>query len=292
MPDPQATAPAGVSGGAVTVGPDADVAAAATAPGCGTHEGTPARQDARALRWWRELAYVAVLYAVYSLIRNQFGSAAVGEAEALANAERVIALERALGTFHEVAVQQWFLDARPVVQALNVLYGTLHFAVTIGVLVWLFRSRPADYLVLRTVLVAATALALVGFAAFPLLPPRLLPPGYGFVDTVRDLGGLWSFESAPVAAVSNQYAAMPSLHFAWSAWCALALVPALRRRLAKAVAAAYPALTLVVIVVTANHYWVDAAGGLVVLGLGWLSWRVLESLRGRPGEVVVGRLRR
>lgn len=289
VPDPQAAAPAGVSAGAVTLRPDAGVAPPATSPDDLSHEDRSTHNPAR---WWRELAYVAVLYAVYSLVRNQFGSAAVGEAEAMANAERVIALERELGTFHEAAVQQWFLGARPLVQVLNVLYGTLHFAVTVGALVWLFRRRPGDYPARRTVLVATTALALVGFAAFPLLPPRLLPPGYGFVDTVRELGGLWSFQSAPVAAVSNQYAAMPSLHFAWSAWCALALVPALRRRPAKVLAAAYPALTLVVIVVTGNHYWIDAAGGLVVLLLGWLSWRLLDGVRRRRGEVVAGPLPR
>ena len=73
-----------------------------------------------------------------------------------------------------------------------------------------------------------------------------------------------------MSKLSNQYAAMPSLHFAWAMWCTLVLVPALKSRWAKAPAIIYPGFTLFAIVVTANHYVLDAAGGLVVLGLGAL----------------------
>jgi membrane-associated phospholipid phosphatase len=106
------------------------------------------------------------------------------------------------------------------------------------------------------------------------MPPRLLP-AYGFVDTLKELGGLWSFDSGAVAKVSNQYAAMPSLHFAWSSWCAFVLYPALRRPWAKALMAAYPFVTLFAIVVTANHYWLDAAGGAVTLAAGFVLGRAL-----------------
>jgi membrane-associated phospholipid phosphatase len=86
--------------------------------------------------------------------------------------------------------------------------------------------------------------------------------------------------------VSNQYAAMPSLHFAWSTWCALVLVPTVRRTWVRILAACYPVLTVFAIVVTANHYWLDAAGGAVILSLGSLAG-YLWANRIRPAEVLL-----
>ena len=100
------------------------------------------------------------------------------------------------------------------------------------------------------------------------MPPRLLNE-YGFVDTLHVYGGLWSFDSGAMEKISNQYAAMPSLHFAWSMWSTLVLLPALHKRWAKALAIAYPVLTTFAIVVTANHFVLDAAGGALVLGCGY-----------------------
>jgi len=91
-----------------------------------------------------------------------------------------------------------------------------------------------------------------------------------FVDTLQRFGGLWSFDSGTMQSISNQYAAMPSLHFAWSTWCWLALRPVVPRRSLRLLLAAYPWLTLFAIVVTANHYWIDAAGGALALALGYM----------------------
>lgn len=226
--------------------------------------------DARRLRWWREVAYVIAFYLVYSFVRNQFGSAAVSESTAFRNARTVIDLEDAVGLYVEEGVQQAFLGARWFIQAWNLFYGTFHFVVTTFAIVYLFRRMPERYVRWRTTLACTTALALVGFATFPLMPPRLLPDAYGYVDTLATYGGLWSFDSGAMKAVSNQYAAMPSLHFGWSTWCAFVLVPAVRRPWLKALVVAYPLATLFAIVVTANHFWLDAAGGLLVLGLGYL----------------------
>ncbi|GIT00413.1 MAG: hypothetical protein CM1200mP26_21250 [Acidimicrobiales bacterium] len=112
------------------------------------------------------------------------------------------------------------------------------------------------------------------------MPPRLLSNCgefggclatlHPYVDTVTDVGGLWSFDSGTMQSVSNQYAAMPSLHFAWATWCALVLWPIVRNRAARALVAAYPVATLFAVIVTGNHFWLDAVGGLVVLGAGSL----------------------
>jgi hypothetical protein len=227
----------------------------------------PSPPDRRPLRWWREVAYVLAFYSVYTLIRNH-GVAAHSSAEAFRHARQVIAAQRLLGIYHEETIQDWFLPWRGFISFWNVFYGTAHFVVTVAALVYLFRRMSGRYPLWRNTLACTTALALIGFAFYPLMPPRLLPAGYGFVDTLEVVGGLWSFDSGPVAKVSNQYAAMPSLHVAWSAWCALVLAPALTRRWNRAVLFAYPFLTLFAVVVTANHFLLDAVGGAAALGAG------------------------
>lgn len=249
---------------------------AATTSTDGTAD-APAGHRRGRLRWWRELLYIAAFYAVYSYIRNQFGSASVTLAEALGNAEQIIDIERAMGLYHEETLQEWFLGQRWFIQTWNLFYGTFHFVVTAFAIIWTFRHFPERYPLWRNVLAVTTALALIGFATYPLLPPRLLPASYGFVDTLADYGGLWSFDSGAMKAVSNQYAAMPSLHFGWSLWCVLVLVPQVRRRWARGLLFAYPVATLFAIMVTANHYWIDAAAGAAVLGLGYLIARPLTS---------------
>ena len=93
------------------------------------------------LYWWSEALLVLTFYVVYSWSRNQFGSATVQPDEALRNAVRVIDLEKALGLFQELRIQEWFLDSTFFLQFWNLFYGTAHFAVTIFTLAWLYRPR-------------------------------------------------------------------------------------------------------------------------------------------------------
>ncbi|TML15246.1 MAG: phosphatase PAP2 family protein [Actinobacteria bacterium] len=244
------------------------------------------------LRWWREVAIVAGFYGIYSAVRNLFGSASVSPARALAHAQDIIRVERSVGLFHEETVQHWFLGWSRFMWFWNVFYGTFHFIMTIAVLIYLFHRVPDRYRQWRNTLAVTTALALIGFSLFPLMPPRLLSVcgEYGgctnshFVDTLDRFGGLWSFDSGTMQSISNQYAAMPSLHFAWSTWCWLALRPVVQRRSLRVALAAYPWLTLFAIVVTANHFWIDAAGGALVLGVGYLVGSLITraSVRWRP----------
>jgi len=241
----------------------ADEVVVPATPGDGDE--TPRRPP---LRWWKEITAATVFYAVYGVIRNLQGSAAVSDNLAMRNARRLIDLEELMGLYHERSIQQAFLGAEELMSIWNLFYGTFHFIVTVGVLVFLFRRFPIRYRRWRTCLAATTALALIGFIFYPLMPPRLMPSSYGFVDSLKVYGSLWSFESGAVEKVSNQFAAMPSLHFAWSLWCACALVPVLRRNWTKALAVLYPVLTLLAIVITGNHFVLDAVGGAIVLGAG------------------------
>ncbi len=268
---PTATAPA--SGDATATGD-------ATTTGDATATGPAGAAASNPLRWWREIVLVGVFYGVYTLVRNQFGSelgTAVKET-AQNNAADVIALERALGLFGEKGIQDLFIGWDPAIQFWNIFYGFCHFAVTIGVMVFLFLRHPVRYGVQRTILAVTTAVALLGFAIYPLMPPRLLndcgPFGacldnYSFVDTLVDPGGFWSFNSSAMMEISNQYAAMPSLHVAWALWCAFAAVPVVRRRWLRVLLILYPWLTLSAVMVTANHYWLDAVGALAAVAVAY-----------------------
>jgi len=248
----------------------------------------------RHLHWWREVVYVGVFYGIYTVIRNQFGSAAVEVGEAFANARWVIDVERAVGLYHEETLQDWFLPYDGFIRFWNIYYGTLHFVVTGAALIWLYRRFPQRYARWRNVLACTTAIALIGYALFPLLPPRLLPADYGYVDTLAEVGGLWSFDSGTMKTLSNQYAAMPSMRFGWASWCCLVLFPHLRRWWTRALVVLYPLGTLFGIMVTANHYWLDALGGALALGIGYVlgsavtrvATRHLRNPRTQPAGLV------
>ena len=216
--------------------------------------------------WWREVLVVGAFYGLYTLVRDLRGDQPVSVLRAFTNAKRVISLEKFTGIYHEIGLQQSVLHERWLVEMCDDFYGTLHFGVTILVLVLLFFWFPTRYRVWRNTLALTTGLALIGFYFFPLMPPRLLPADYGFVDTLKSIGGLWNFSSGPVTDVSNQYAAMPSLYTAWSMWSACALATVIRPWWGRLAVFVYPAFTIFAIVVTANHYYADAIGGLLLLG--------------------------
>lgn len=227
----------------------------------------------RGPRFWQELVLIGVSYFLYSLTRN-----VVPEHEALA-------LRRA----HDMLrVEHWFrLDIERSVNtavsklewlavACNYYYATMHFIVTIGVLLWLYRRHPLRYRPVRSVLYATTVTALLGFWLYALAPPRMLP---GYTDTIVHFHTWGSWGSGDVQDVSNQFAAMPSLHIGWSLWCGLVIWNLARHRATRWAGLAYPAITLFVIVGTANHFLLDAVGGVAVLSIGFVVSRLLF---GRP----------
>ncbi len=227
--------------------------------------------------WWREVLIIATFYVLYTVVRDVRGDRPVSVFQATTNAHRIINLERRLGLFHEANIQHWFLQFRELIRLCDDYYGTVHFVAAVGVLALLFFRYPGRYRLWRNTLALATGLALIGFSFFPVLPPRLLPAGYHFVDTLRVVGGLWSFSSGPVNDVSNQYAAMPSLHTTWSAWCALAVLPLVRPLWGKILVILYPLATIFCIIVTANHYFADVIAGLLLLGFSYLLALALTS---------------
>ena len=265
-----------------TITPDSDSGAPLNAPGTDRRlrrlPGGRVLTGGCVIYWWLEVVAVLTYYLVYSAVRN---ADAAHPERAFHHARQLIALQRTLGLYHEQAINHWAVKIEPLVVGANYFYGSLHFVVTIGVAVFLFRKYPDDFPLWRNTLAIATALALIGFRFWPLMPPRLLPHHYGFVDTLAKYPTFWSFNSGAMKKISNQFAAMPSVHCAWALWCACVLVPRVKSVWAKLLSALYPAMTVAVIVITGNHYILDAVGGFVILGIGYVAARVITHA-GRP----------
>jgi hypothetical protein len=219
--------------------------------------------------WGREAALVLGLFAAYRLGRLL----TAGDTQsALANAQLVLGWQEALRLPGERALQDWALHAPALVRAANVYYAGVHFPATVLFLIVLYWRRPGHYQPLRSLLAVVTACALALHLALPLAPPRMLSDR-GFVDTAALLGP--SVYGPPGAgSLSNQFAAMPSLHVGWAMVVALGVVLAFRTPW-RWCALLHPAVTAAVVIVTANHYWLDcivacvlvaAASGLVRTG--------------------------
>jgi hypothetical protein len=226
-------------------------------------------------RWWQEIGFLAVCYWLYTLVRNAVPGHQVA---ARHRALDLIAVEHALRIGIEQPINALVARTDWLAYGCDYYYATLHFVVTIGVLVWIYLKHPLRYRSIRSVLFATNLVALLGFWFFALAPPRMFA-GRGFVDTILAFHTWGSLGSADVAKYSNQYAAMPSLHIGWSLWCAVAIVGLAERRWVRVLGALYPCLTLFVVVGTGNHFVLDAVGGALTLAAGFVVQRVLS---GRP----------
>ena len=214
------------------------------------------------------------VYQGYQVVR---GFAEGKSAVAFANAERVIDLERSLGTFFEPGFQQAMLDHRWLIDLANFAYFNTHFFVTAGFLTWLYLSRNEHYYFVRNMFMVAMVLALVGYAAFPTAPPRMFGE-LGFTDTIATFTGIEQ-DSSSVSFLVNPYAAVPSMHIAFALMIAAPAVALVSSPRARAAWSAYPLVVLFVIVVTANHYWFDAAAGAAVACTAALGAHQLARLR-------------
>jgi len=241
-------------------------------------------RDGSRLVWWRELLMIGIVYVTYESVRNLSKS---GAEAAYANALRIIDWQQSLNLWHELAIQDWALSYEPLIVASNYFYGVAYMVVTIFGLLFLYRRFPDDYPLWRNTLLIGTLLGLIGFATFPLMPPRLLDrmgdgQFFGFVDTLMSYPTLWSFESPAMQAISNQFAAMPSLHCGWAFWGMWVFLPRVRSWWAKTLAVLYPIVTTTVVVVTGNHFLLDAVGGLVIFAVGYAVARLVTRSGRRP----------
>ncbi|MDX3339286.1 phosphatase PAP2 family protein [Streptomyces sp. ME02-6979.5a] len=228
----------------------------------------------------REFLLVAGLFLAYKFGRR----AANGHVEeAFRNAGHVWDLERALHLPGEGAVQGLLLHSGPLIHAANTYYATVHFPATVLFLVWLFWRRPRHYVWARRVLAALTAAALVLHLLFPLAPPRMLPVA-GMVDTGQVYGPTVYGQTPATDTMANQFAAMPSLHVGWAVMVAVGLIVATRSRW-RWLWLLHPALTLLVVVGTANHYWLDAIVVAALLAVALAAFRLPLSVHDAPARL-------
>jgi len=223
----------------------------------------------------RQFALFFLVYQGYQMVR---GLADGKAALAIANGDRVIDLERSLGAFFEPGLQQALIAHHWLIDGANFMYLNAQFVITTGFLVWLYLFRNENFYFVRNMFLVAMGLALIGYAAFPTAPPRMFPEA-GFTDTIASVANV-DQDTGAVSLLVNPYAAVPSMHIAFALMIAVPGTLLSRAALGRAFWSVYPLLVFFVIVVTANHYWFDAAAGAAVACLAALSAdRVLSRVR-------------
>jgi hypothetical protein len=222
-----------------------------------------------------EVATLAALYGVYEVVRGQ-GHATL--AAARGHTDDIVALERHFHLFGERAVQNAAHTLPGMPTLLGIAYIVLHFVGTGAFLVWMHRRHRAQFPLVRNTLIGATGVALVLYLLYPVAPPRLA--GLGFVDTVSQSAKV-NLSSDLLGSLYNPFAAVPSLHFGYALLVGVTVARLARRRLVRVVAWSYPAVMLVVIVGTGNHFFFDAAAGAVAIGIGYASAKVTAPGRAR-----------
>lgn len=223
----------------------------------------PTRQAGnKTIHFWNQLVIALVVYFGYEATSE---ITAGSKKDAISNSLKEVRFEQSLHIFTEQRIQQFFISHFIwIIKLSDLFYTTVHFIMPVVVLVILFRKFPSRYLVWRNVMAVMNLIALVIFAVFPVAPPRLLPASFHFVDTQAVIGGAGNLDAMLMRDAGNLYAAMPSLHFAWAIWCAWALAPVIKNKWIKRAVIADPIITTFVVIVTANHFWVDVAAGFVL----------------------------
>lgn len=213
----------------------------------------------------REAALIAGLCLLYFALNRFLGDGR--DTAAIENAEKLIAFESTLGIFREATWNLWVTKAGGwIVVAFNWAYILTFIAVILITALAFYVTDRDRYFRYRNVVVVSFFLALVTYAIFPVAPPRILEE-FGFVDTMKSFGPTW-YHMRDGVPFFNAFAAIPSLHFAWAVafgW----LFFRQGGRVLKVLAFAYPTITLVAIVVTANHYFLDAAAGAALMAIAY-----------------------
>lgn len=209
----------------------------------------------------RQLALFAGAYYAYRIVRGIVdGQAGL----AFENARHLVDAERALGLFFEPHLQAWAEGKEWIITFSSWMYVNSHFVITTTFLIWLYIARNQAFYFVRNMFMVAMSLALVGYMAYPTAPPRFLPE-WGFSDSVASFVGENAEQSANV--LYNPFAAVPSMHVAFALMIAVPAIMLVKRRVFKVLWGIYPFVVTFVVMVTANHFWLDAALGAMVAAL-------------------------
>lgn len=227
------------------------------------------RAERRRVIFLREAGVMLGGYFAYFAVRG----ATEGDFEvALKHAYWIVDFERDVGLWIEPRLQALVMDVDPIITVANWVYIWGHWPVIGLVALWLFFQRQKHYLIYRNAFLLSGAVGLVLFMMFPAAPPRLA--GLGLADTVVDESNFYHLLQPP--QLTNQYAAFPSLHFGWNLLIGVALLETTKWWPARLFGVLMPLAMLAAIVLTANHYVIDAAAGAAVALLGLLAARHLH----------------
>lgn len=224
-----------------------------------------------------QVGFVASVQASNDILRGNL--APPNSIEAMHNAKAVAGFETAHGFFVEPALQEFFeqthnlfgfmLTWPDVVQFVNSVYGFCHILVTLSVALWVYIYHRPRFRLLRNVMLLTNALALVGYELYPMAPPRLTTGlifnhrPFRFQDTLFGVIGNGKVGGSGIGY--NPLSAMPSLHIAWALIVAITLIVLVRQPLIRLLAACYPCLMLLTVVITGNHYVMDGVGAAVAV---------------------------
>jgi hypothetical protein len=222
-------------------------------------------------RWWLDALVILWLGWVYDIVANL---APLRRQAAIGHAEGLLRLERTLHLDPELALNRWLVSHHTLGTLLSYYYDNAHFIVTLGLLGWLWWRRADLYRPLRNALVLINVIGLAVFWLYPVAPPRMLS---GFTDVVAASHTFGSWHTGSLASAANQFAAMPSLHMAWAAWCGLVLWRLSERAWVRGLALLYPCVTAVAVLATGNHFVLDLLAGLVTAALAVALARVLAA---------------
>jgi diacylglycerol O-acyltransferase len=225
----------------------------------------------------RELVIGLAVFGLYLLVDLSAGPGRADVADR--NGRALLGFERRLHLDAETPLNRWLAGHDVLALLANYEYAYSYVLSAFLLLLWLLYRRPDVYRWARSSFVWLNLLAIACFAVLPVAPPRLLADA-GFVDTVRAAGTVGSWGS-PLVQQANQLAAMPSLHIGWALWVSVVLALIHGGRRSQAVSAVHVIVTALVILATANHYLLDAAGGVLVVVVA--LW-VADRAPGRPGR--------
>jgi hypothetical protein len=214
-----------------------------------------------------ELLLVALGFFLYFVVR----ASVIDRPDlALENARRIVDAEQWLGILVEPDLQSAVLDHSLLVRFFNFVYFWLDFPLIAVVGLTMYFIRRPQYTFTRDAILFSGAAALVSYSLFPVAPPRLLPEA-GLIDTLQAFNNL-SYQAQSTSFFVNPYAAMPSLHVGWAVLLAIGVISAFPgNRLVLVLAILHPITQTASTVTTGNHYFLDAAGGLIAacIGLGF-----------------------
>jgi hypothetical protein len=209
-----------------------------------------------------ELSIVLCLYALWRVV----GTISILKVDhAIDAGQHIWNIERALHMPSEHGLQHLFLKSTLLIQACNVFYATVHIPSMGAFLVWMWFRHRDRYPTVRNV-VALTTLWCLAIQLIPVAPPRLVPALH-VEDTPARFGQTVypSFGKAGPAQLS----AMPSVHVAWAAIVGVSIFVLVASRW-RWLGPAHIAATMIVVVVTGNHYWLDGIVGAAVAGVALL----------------------